>query len=83
MVADNPDCKIELKAFHCELINDHEALNKEIAGYVEIPDVRLINNGIVQRNYLQIKQDVREIIQQVMEQLLSDPAQAHLVIKKG
>lgn len=82
MVADNPDCKIELKAFHCEVLNDHEALSDEIASYKEIPEVRLINNALVQRNYLQIKQDVQEIIQEVMERLLSDPAQMHLVIKK-
>jgi hypothetical protein len=24
MVADDPDCKIDLKTFHCELLNDHE-----------------------------------------------------------
>ncbi len=28
-VADDPDCKIELKTFHCELLNDHDALKKE------------------------------------------------------
>jgi type IV secretory pathway TraG/TraD family ATPase VirD4 len=82
IVADNPDCKIDLKAFHCEIINDHEALNKEIAAYQEIPEVRKINNAIVQRNYLQIKQDVQEIIQDVMEDLLSNPALTHLVVKK-
>lgn len=35
LVADNPEEKIELKAFHCEIQNDHEALKKEIAAYVE------------------------------------------------
>lgn len=29
MVADDPDCKIALKTFHCEILNDHEALKKE------------------------------------------------------
>lgn len=82
MVADNPDCKIDLKAFHCEIINNHEALGKEITAYVEIPDVRLINNSIVQRNYLQIKQDVQEVIQMEIARLLSDPGLAHLIIKK-
>ena len=81
-VADNPDCKIDLKAFHCEIINDHEALKNEIAGYKEIPPVRNINNAIVQRNYEQIKQDIKDIILSEMERLLSDPTLAHLVIKK-
>jgi hypothetical protein len=83
MVADNPDCKIELKAFHCEIVNDHEALKKEIDAYVPLPEVRKIRAAIVERNYLQIKQDIRDIIELEMERLLSDPALSHLVIKKS
>ena len=37
MVADDPDCKIELKAFHCSIINDHDALKREEYNYKEIP----------------------------------------------
>lgn len=51
-------------------------------GYPGLPIIRKINSGIVQRNYLQIKQDTQEIIQLEMERLLSDPALMHLVIKK-
>ena len=83
MVADNPDCKIDLKAFHCEIINDHCALKKEMHDYREIPMVRKLDNAIVQRNYLEIKQDVQQIIQLEMERLLSDPGLMHLIIKKA
>jgi hypothetical protein len=83
MVADNPDCKIELKAFHCEIVNDHAALKKEIDDYVPLPEVRKINGAIVERNYLQIKQDILDIIELEMERLLSDPGLMHLVIKKS
>jgi len=82
MVADNPDEKIELKTFHCEIINDHEALKKEEENYMEIPIVRKIDNAIVQRNYMQIRQDVQDLIQSEMERLLSDPGLTHLIIKK-
>lgn len=82
MVADNPDCKIELKAFHGEIVNDHAALRKEINGYVALPEVRKITPAIVERNYLQIKQDIRDIIELEMERLLSDPSLSHLIIKK-
>jgi len=82
MVADDPDCKIELKAFHCSILNDHEALKKEQDGYKDIPVIRKLDNGMVQQNYLQIKQDVQDIIQSEMERVLSDPGLAHLVIKK-
>jgi hypothetical protein len=38
---------------------------------------------MVQRNYLQIKQDIQNIINSEMERLLNDPGLGHLVIKKG
>src|SRR5699024_2061910 len=83
LVADNPDCKIDLKAFHCEIQNDHEAMKREEKSYKDIEPIRKIDNSIVQRNYLQIKQDVRDIIQSEMERMLNDPEQSHLVVKKG
>ncbi|MCR5862552.1 TraM recognition domain-containing protein [Flavobacterium sp. J372] len=82
MVADDPLCKIDLKAFHCEILNDHEAIKKEEETYQEIMPVRKIDNLMVQRNYEQVKQDVQEIIQSEMERLLADPALAHLVVRK-
>ncbi|MEO3404897.1 conjugal transfer protein MobC [Mucilaginibacter sp. CAU 1740] len=82
MVADNPDCKVELKAFHGEIVNDHAGLKKEIESYLSLPDVRKISSAIVERNYLQIKQDIKDIIELEMERLLSDPGLAHLVINK-
>ncbi|MFD2873243.1 conjugal transfer protein MobC [Mucilaginibacter ximonensis] len=36
-VADDPTEKIDLKTFHCEILNDHEALQKEVEAYVPIP----------------------------------------------
>ncbi|PLW91081.1 MAG: conjugal transfer protein TraG, partial [Mucilaginibacter sp.] len=83
MVADNPEEKIELKAFHSEIVNDHAALKQEIDGYLPLPEVRKVSAGIIERNYLQIKQDVRDIIETEMERLLSDPGLSHLVIKKA
>lgn len=82
MVADDPDNKIELKAFHCEIINDHEALKREQDSYKEIEVIRKLDDGMVQRNYLQIKQEVQDIIQSEMERLLNDPGLKHLVVRK-
>ncbi len=82
MVADNPDCKLSLKAFHSEIINDHKALKKEQDNYQPIPEIRRLDSTIVQRNYLQIKQDIQDMIQAEMGRLLNDPGQMHLVIKK-
>lgn len=82
MVADDPECKIELKTFHSEIINDHEALKKEQDQYVNIPVIRKVDNAMVQRNYLQIKKDIKDIIYAEKERLLNDPELKNLVIKK-
>lgn len=82
MVADDPDNKIDLKAFHCEILNDHEALKKEQENYKDIEVIRKLDNTMVQRNYLQIKQDIQDIIQSEMERMLNDPGLAHLIVKK-
>jgi hypothetical protein len=83
MVADDPDCKIQLKTFHCEIVNDHKALKKEQDDYVEIPIVRKVDNSMVQRNYLQIKQDIKDIISSEIERLLENAELKHLVIRKN
>ncbi|WP_066305860.1 conjugal transfer protein MobC [Flavobacterium sp. TAB 87] len=82
VVADNPDCKIELKTFHSEIINDHGTLKKEQEAYLEIAPIRTIDTVIVQRNYLQIKQDIQDIVNSEMERLLNDPTTTYLIIKK-
>jgi hypothetical protein len=82
MVADDPLSKIELKTFHCEIQNDHAAMQREEAGFKDIEPVRKIDQGMIQRNYEQVKQDVQEIIQSEIESLLADPARAHLVVRK-
>jgi hypothetical protein len=45
MVADDPDCKIELKSFHYGILNDHQALKQELDNYKEIPISRRLDNG--------------------------------------
>lgn len=82
MVADNPAQKIELKAFHCQILNDHEGLKREQDNYKDIPVIRKLDSTIVQRNYFQIKQDVQDIINSEMERIMNDPGLSHLVIKK-
>lgn len=82
MTADNPDCRIELKTFHCEIINDHEKIKKETDNYKEIPIIRTIDNVIIQKNYLQIKIEIQEIIHSEMERIIKNPTLSSLVLKK-
>jgi hypothetical protein len=68
MVADNPDQKITLKAFHAEIVNDHEAIRKEEGKYRDLPVLRTVTQEMVQTNYLKIKNDIEEL---VLEELSS------------
>ncbi|UOE51304.1 YWFCY domain-containing protein [Mucilaginibacter sp. SMC90] len=83
MVADDPNNKIALKAFHCEILNDHSALKAEENSYKPIPVLRQIDNAMVQRNYLQIKQEVQDIVDSEIARMNNDPALSHLVIQKS
>ena len=82
MVSDDPDCKIELKSFHCELQNDHKALKAEQDAYKPLPVVRQVDNGMIQRNYFQIKQDVEDLVSAELERMMEDPSLAGLLVKK-
>ncbi len=70
-VADNPDCKIDLKIFHSQIQNDAEQLKAEESGYKEIPTIRKLTEQQIQDNYMQVKLDVQLIIEQEMEHLRS------------
>ncbi|MDT3401054.1 conjugal transfer protein MobC [Mucilaginibacter terrae] len=62
MVADDPTNKIELKTFHNEIQNDHDALKKEEDAYEPIPAVRKVSSEEVLMNYQQIKTDIKNLV---------------------
>lgn len=82
VVADDPHCKIDLKAFHCQILNDHQAIEKKTQHYKNIPILAPITNQIVQQNYLGIKQDIQEIISGEISRLTADSELSALVIRK-
>jgi hypothetical protein len=69
MVADDPDNKIDLKAFHNAIQNDHEAIRQEEARYQAIPLVRDVDQAEVLMNYHQIKEDIKILVETVISQL--------------
>ncbi|WP_214071837.1 conjugal transfer protein MobC [Mucilaginibacter sp. dw_454] len=62
IVADDPEQRIKLKAFHAEIINDHEAIRQEESHYKQLPALRTITQALVMNNYLKIKMDIEELI---------------------
>ncbi|MFH6988164.1 TraM recognition domain-containing protein [Flavobacterium collinsii] len=83
IVSDNPDCKIQLKTFRCEILNNHEAINKEIENYKEIETIRNIDQSKIQCNYIQIKTDINEIINSELQRLIEDELLTYLIVKKN
>lgn len=82
MVADNPDEIITLKTFHARIVNDPIASKKEKEAYLPLPPVRKVDQASIQANYEQIKQEIKYIVESIMEQLLTDPAKESLLVKK-
>jgi hypothetical protein len=82
ILSDVPGQTIELKAFDCEIKADFDAINREEEEYLEIPVIRQVDQAMIQRNYLQVKQDIQDIANAEMERILNDPALSHMVLKK-
>ncbi|WP_026968215.1 conjugal transfer protein MobC [Algoriphagus terrigena] len=81
MVADTPDQKIDQKAFHSEIVNDHLALQREESQFTPIPKVRDLSTGEVDDNYRKIKRDVEEIVRTEMERVFDTPELGHLILR--
>jgi hypothetical protein len=82
VMADDPAQRMELKAFHCELINDPEALEREQRSFVELPKVRDVDEKVIKENFVKVKQDVRDIYDDILQELENDPARAYLIVRK-
>jgi hypothetical protein len=62
-VADDPHEKIDLKAFHSEIINDHSAIRHEENNYRPIPAIRNVGPTDIQETYLRIKKEIRRVVE--------------------
>jgi hypothetical protein len=65
MVADDPTNKIELKTFHCQIQNDHEAIKQEELSYQDIPPARTVRPPEILMNYQRIKEDIKAMVEQL------------------
>lgn len=69
MVADDPNEKIKLKMFHCEIQNDTDRLNAENSRFKDIPVVSKISQEQITDNYFQVKIDVRHLLEKEVAKL--------------
>lgn len=69
VVADNPDCRIDLKMFHAEIQNDFKAITEEESKFREIPIISAVTPEDVRYNYERIKEEVQEIVRTELKRL--------------
>ncbi|MBB2148967.1 conjugal transfer protein MobC [Pedobacter gandavensis] len=69
IVADNPDQKIKLKMFHCEIQNDHKAIAEEENNYKPIPVNKNVSYGDIIENYMAIKLDIQLLFESELEKI--------------
>lgn len=80
IVADNPEERMELKTFHGEIINDHAAIARKEKAYKDIPPVRDISTEEIADNFIQVKNDVLDIIHSEIARIKADPNKAGLLL---
>jgi hypothetical protein len=70
------------KPFSDSLYSTLGGSSLERKGYKELRVVRSLANGIVQKNFLQIKGDISDIVNAEINRIMNDPARAHLIVKR-
>ncbi|MEX6690032.1 conjugal transfer protein MobC [Danxiaibacter flavus] len=83
LVADDPNEKIHLVAFNCEIINEHDRIKNEERSFRNLPIIKNLSNQVVQLSYLQVKSDIEELIQAEMERIFNTPSLMHLIVQKS
>ena len=89
-VSDNFDERIDQKIFHAEIVVDNAKVAKETKAYKPIPiitDFRDENGNdimdeMVKENYINIKNDVKQIVNDELERIANDENLCHLLNKK-
>lgn len=83
ITADSPNQKITLKAFHAQIIIDHKAIEQEEAAYQPIPEVRTVTRDLVEFNFRQIKDEVRQMVNDRLAYMMGTPSLAKLIVTKN
>ena len=86
-VADNFGEKIDQKIFHAQIVVDNEAVARETAAYVPIPEISTFKgpDGTdcmelqIEENYQRIRTEVNQIIQDELKRIKADPKLKHLI----
>jgi hypothetical protein len=88
-VSDNFDERIEQKIFHAEIVVDNAKVAAETKAYQKIPVLtNFIDDGnntmdqYIDKNYKQIKSDIKEMVGKELKRIKDNPALCHLLAKE-
>lgn len=70
VLSDTPQQPLPLKAFHCMIQNDFDAVNREEKAYKPIPVIREVDNAVVMNNYAAIKEEIEQMVDTEMAKLV-------------
>lgn len=65
-----------------EIVNDHDELKREAATYKDLEIISTVGQQLINNNYLKIKKDIAEIIENEMDRMMNTPGVEELVVKK-
>lgn len=91
-VSDNFGERIQQKIFHAEIVVDADKVAEEEKNYEPIPLITDFKDETedkskmraeIQRNYSQVKQDVKDIVVNEIERIKNDPILCHLLKKRN
>lgn len=91
-VSDNFGERIQQKIFHAEIVVDADKVAEEEETYEPIPLITDFKDETedkskmraeIQRNYSQVKQDVKDIVANEIERIKNDPMLCHLLKKRN
>lgn len=89
-VSDNIDQRINQKIFHAEIVVDSEKVKAEEIRYLPIPVLTDFKDDtedkskmkyVIQKNYEQVKKDVRDLVDREIERIKKDPVLCRLLPK--
>jgi hypothetical protein len=80
MVADTPRLPIDLKAFCCRFVNDPVALDKERAGFVELPTLRRTTPELLAENFHRIRKEVQDLVKAELGRISANPGLRHFLL---
>ncbi len=79
MVADNPGQRIPQKMFHAEFMLDSNIGAKDLSSYLPLPSIES-DTKITMAAYLQIKKDIKTLIENEMNRMMNDPEFVGLIV---